>query len=36
MLETRGFTWTGFTHFCMDADGFFIVTLGSITPCELL
>jgi len=32
MLETRGFTWAWFIHFCMDVVVFFFIAVGSITP----
>lgn len=32
MLETRGFLWPWFIHFCMDAVIFFAIALGSVTP----
>jgi membrane protease YdiL (CAAX protease family) len=32
MLETRGFFWAWFIHFCMDTVVFFFIALGSITP----
>jgi membrane protease YdiL (CAAX protease family) len=32
MLETRGFFWAWFIHFCMDVVIFFFLALGSITP----
>jgi membrane protease YdiL (CAAX protease family) len=32
MLETRGFTWAWFIHFCMDVVVFFFIALGSINP----
>ena len=32
MLETRGFTWAWFIHFCMDVTVFFFIALGSVTP----
>jgi membrane protease YdiL (CAAX protease family) len=32
MLETRGFTWAWFIHFCMDVVVFTFIALGSITP----
>ena len=32
MLETRGFTWAWFIHFCMDVVIFFFIALGSVTP----
>jgi hypothetical protein len=32
MLETRGFTWAWFIHFCMDVVIFFFIALGSVSP----
>ncbi len=32
MLETRGFTWAWFIHFCMDVVVFFFIALGSVKP----
>jgi membrane protease YdiL (CAAX protease family) len=32
MLETRGFTWAWFIHFCMDVVIFFFIALGSVNP----
>jgi membrane protease YdiL (CAAX protease family) len=32
MLETRGFFWAWFIHFCMDMVIFSMIALGSITP----
>jgi membrane protease YdiL (CAAX protease family) len=32
MLETRGFTWAWFIHFCMDVVIFFFIALGSVKP----
>jgi membrane protease YdiL (CAAX protease family) len=32
MLETRGFAWAWFIHFCMDVVIFFFIALGSVTP----
>lgn len=32
MLETRGFFWAWFIHFCMDVVIFFFMALGSVTP----
>ncbi len=32
MLETRGFTWAWFIHFCMDVVVFFFIALGLVTP----
>jgi membrane protease YdiL (CAAX protease family) len=32
MLETRGFTWAWFIHFCMDVTIFFFIALGSVKP----
>jgi hypothetical protein len=32
MLETRGFTWAWFIHFCMDTVIFFFIALGSVRP----
>jgi membrane protease YdiL (CAAX protease family) len=32
MLETRGFTWAWFIHFCMDVVVFTFIALGSVTP----
>ena len=32
MLETRGFFWAWFIHFCMDAVIFFFIALGSVRP----
>jgi hypothetical protein len=32
MLETRGFSWAWFIHFCMDVVIFFFIALGSVIP----
>ncbi len=32
MLETRGFWWAWFIHFCMDFVIFFFIALGSVRP----
>ncbi len=32
MLETRGFFWAWFIHFCMDVKIFSFIALDSITP----
>ena len=32
MLETRGFFWAWFIHFCMDMVIFYFLALGSVTP----
>ena len=32
MLETRGFSWAWFIHFCMDVVIFFFIALGSVKP----
>jgi membrane protease YdiL (CAAX protease family) len=32
MLETRGFTWAWFIHFCMDVVVFFFMALGAVSP----
>ncbi len=32
MLETRGFTWAWFIHFCMDVTIFSFMALGSVKP----
>jgi CAAX protease family protein len=32
MLETRGFTWAWFIHFCMDVVIFTFIAMGSVRP----